>query len=316
MVTSRRARLAASLIAAGLLFSGAIQAQNASALLAGAVPTQNISASAEKNTSAKNAKAVKNTAKPVFSLSNLPEVLSNAQGTNSLKVLKEFPAPGGLLGWVVKEAREGKEVIIYTSADGKILIAGMLLDERGENLTAKFGEQYLSKPDHTPAFNAFQKEATPVLVGDAKAPAEITVLLDVNCGYCKLMHRLVQPAIAAGELRVRYIPVGILGPTSVDKASALMQSKDPLAFMNAAATTGAPEASSAKEFTAKVQANTDLMKKYGFNGTPAVFYKAKQGDTLVVSTGLPSVLTMFNQLGISGQLDKLKAQQDLAAYLR
>ena len=304
MVISRRSRLAASLAVAGLLLTSAVHAQNSAGANA-------------KNPAAKTAKAASAASGgSVLSLTNLPEVLANAQNSNSLKVLKEFPAPGGLQGWVIKEGREGKEVIIYTSADGKILIAGMLMDARGDNLTAKFGDQYLSKPDHTPAFNAFQKEATPVIVGDAKAPAEITALIDVNCGYCKVLHRLLQPAIAAGELRVRYIPVGILGPTSLDKASALMQSKDPLAFMNAAATTGAPEASSSKEFAAKVQANTELMKKYGFNGTPAVFYKAKQGDTLVVSTGLPSMLSMFSQLGISGQVDKLKAQQDLASYLR
>ena len=308
MSISRRARLAASLAVAGLILAGAVHAQNAASANA-------------KTIAAKSSKAVPATAAIApaggsFNLNNLPEVLASAQLTNSLKVLKEFPAAGGLQGWVIKEGREGKEVIIYTSPDGKVLIAGMLLDVKGDNLTAKFGEQHLTKPDYTLAFNAFHKEATPVIVGDAKAPSEITVLLDVNCGYCKLMHRLVQPAISAGELRVRYIPVGILGPTSLDKASALMQSKDPLAFMNAAATTGAAETSSAKEFTSKVQANTDLMKKYGFNGTPAVLYKAKQGNALMVSTGLPNVLNMFNQLGISGQVDKLKLQQDLAPYLR
>ena len=308
MIVSRRARISASLVVAGVLMMGAAHAQTP------------VSAAVKSTVSAKSVKPALGSAAGLsaFSLTNLPEVLANAQNSNSLKVLKEFPTPGGLQGWVIKEGREGKEVIIYTSADGKILIAGMLMDARGENLTAKFGEQHISKPDYTPAFNAFQKDAHSVLVGEAKAPAEITVLFDLNCGYCKIFHRLVQPAIAAGELRVRYIPVGILGPTSVDKAAALMHSKDPFGFINAVAASGSAGGvdALAKEFVPKVQANTELMKRMGFNGTPAVLYKAKQGDTLVVSTGLPAILGMFSQLGISGQVDKLRGQQDLEGYLR
>ena len=305
MISPARTPIALALTLAVALASGSASASD---LLPGKPVAANAKAKAQKPGTAAPAVAK-------FTVDNLPDVLRGAQASNNLKVIKEFTAVSGLQGWVIKDGREGKDVVIYTTEDGKVLVAGMLLDAKGENLTSKFSEMHVPKPDYTPAFNAFQKEAATVLVGDPKASAEVTVLLDVNCGFCKIFHRLVSPAIAAGELRVRYVPVGILGPTSVDKAAALLHSKDPFAFLSAAATTGAPESSGTPELVAKVKSNTEMMKRYGFNGTPAVFYKAK-GDTLTVATGLPPMLSMFGQLGISGQVEKIKLQQDLIPYLR
>ena len=254
-----------------------------------------------------------------YDLKNLPEVLQNAKTTSGLQIQKTFVAQGGLQGWVVKQAADAKEAVVYTTQDGKLLIAGMLLSAQGENLTSKYAEEHVTKPDYSNAYAAFQKEAAGVLVGDPKAKAEILVLFDPNCGYCKVLHRLLAPSIDAGDLRVRYVPVGILGPTSVDKSAALLESAEPGAYITqaVAGTAVAPKVKS-KLAEDKVLANNALMQKYGFSGTPAVLYSLKgaKGEAVQVSTGLPTMSTLFAQLGIPGRTDALKMQPDLAQYLR
>ena len=264
-------------------------------------------------------------AKPVkaadsgYSLDNLPAVLKNAQKGTGLQIKKTFPAQSGLQGWLVKQSNESREAVIYTTADGDLLIAGMLMTVQGENLTSKYSEEHIPKPDYSEAFKAFQKDSEYVTLGDKKAKAEVFVLFDPNCGYCKVIHRLLAPSIDAGELKVHYVPVGILGPTSVDKSAALLESSDPAGYI-AKAVSGTASADKAKNKAteAKVQANNELMRKYGFTGTPAVLYSVKgpKGETVQVSMGLPNMPNLFSQLGISGKMDLLKMQPDLAQYIR
>ena len=248
----------------------------------------------------------------------LPAALQNAKKSGGLEVLKPFQAAGGLKGWVVQDTSSGKNVVVYTTADGEVLLAGMALDKTGRNLTNVYAEQHVPATDYSPAFKAFTSDAASVVVGNAKAKAEITVLFDANCGYCKLMSKLVAPSVAAGELRVRYVPVAILGGDSPEKGAGLLASKNPDDYIAADANGSDLETSNDKALLAKVQKNTELMKKYGFNGTPVVLYKSGKGndETLNVSPGLPEVTEMFRKLGISGQLSKLKADPSVARYVR
>lgn len=249
----------------------------------------------------------------------LPPVLKMAQDSGGLQIIKDFPAAGSLHGWVVKEKSSNQHTIVYTTQDGEVLIAGMAVDKEGRNLTNVYATEYLPKPDYLPAFKAFAPggEAAGVTVGAAKAPAEITVLFDANCGYCKLLHRLVKPAVEAGELRVHYVPVAILSAESGVKGAGILAAKDALAGLNSLASGGNADRSDDKALLSKVQANTSLMQKHGFNGTPVVLYKVRSGsdETLMVSPGLPSMVPMFKALGISGQVEKLKADPALSQYL-
>lgn len=246
----------------------------------------------------------------------LPPFLKTATESGQLQVLKDFKADLGLTGWVVKEPRNGQATIIFSNPEGYIF-SGMLLDKNGRNLTAKYAEEHVPKPDYTPAYKAFSAggEAAGVTVGSSTAKAEIVVLYDANCGFCKLLHKMVNPAVEAGELRVRYVPVAILGGDS-DKKGAGLLAADNAKEAADAVVDGTAQLSTDKALLGKVANNTKLMQKYGFNGTPVVLYKNKADDTLVVSPGLPSAVEMFGQLGISGQMDKLKADPALVKYLR
>lgn len=246
----------------------------------------------------------------------LPAVLQFAKGSG-LEIYNKFPAQGGLDGWVVKDQGSGKQVVIYTSADGSVMLAGMLLDKTGKNLTAEYTEQFVAPPDYTAALADFNKAAS-VMVGKSSAKAELTVAFDPNCGFCKILHRLLEPAVTAGEVKVRYVPVAILGADSDRKAAAMLESKDVLGDVTTLSTGGQAKLSTNPALLAKVQENTQLMRKHGFNGTPAVLYKtkAKGDETVFVSNGVPNMNELFERLGISGQVDKLKADPNLARFLR
>lgn len=248
----------------------------------------------------------------------LPAALKFAQTNAGLTVIKPFDATSGLQGWVVKDQNSGKHIVVYTTQDGEVLIAGMALDKTGRNLTALYAEEHVPAPDYSPAFNDFTgSAAASVMVGSSKAPAEITVLHDPNCTFCKLLSRLTRPAVEAGELRIRYVPVAILGGDSAAKAAAILAAKDPGAVLYAQVD-GASTVSNDAALQTKVTANSNLMRKHGFNGTPTVLYKSKAGgqDTMHIANGLPNMLELFTKLGISGQTDKLKSDPALAKYLR
>jgi thiol:disulfide interchange protein DsbG len=246
----------------------------------------------------------------------LPAALQVAKTGGALEIFKKFPAAGNMDGWVVQDKSSGKNVIVFTSKDGEALVAGLMLDKAGKNLSTTYSEAHIPEPDYSEALAEF-KSAPSVVVGNPKAKAELVIVFDANCGYCKMMHKLVEPAVKAGELKVHYIPVAILGADSDIKGAGLLASKSPAAALDGAAA-GRAETSTDKALVAKVQANTELMKKHGFSGTPVVLYSAKvKGEqTVFVSPGVPAILEMFSRLGIDGQAEKLKQDPSLARFVR
>lgn len=248
---------------------------------------------------------------------DLPAPLAFAKSNGALEVFKSFPAAGDLTGWLVQDKNSGKNIIVYTTKDREVLLAGMALDKSGKNLTSVYSEQHVPQPDYTAALAEFHKAGATVVTGSPKAKAEITVIFDPNCGFCKVMHRLVAPAVDAGELRVVYLPVAILGGDSDLKAAGILASRDPSATLHAGVE-GRADASSDKALLAKVLGNTALMKKHGFTGTPGVLYKGKKGgdETVFIANGVPNISEMFQRLGINGQVDKLRADPQLARFVR
>lgn len=246
----------------------------------------------------------------------LPSALKFAVSKGGLTVFKKFPAEGGLDGWVVQDKASGKDIIIYSTQNGKALIAGMMLDDNGNNLSAQYTAKYVPATDYSATLAAF-KAAPSVEVGNPKAKAEIVVAFDANCGYCKLLHKLITPAVEAGNLKVRYVPVAILGADSAPKAAYILASKNPAQAMTNAME-GHGESLQDADLIAKVKANTMLMKNSSFNGTPAVLYMGtKDGQkTVFVSNGVPGITEMFDRLGIDGKLDKLKQDPQLARFIQ
>lgn len=122
------------------------------------------------------AAALINTA--AFAAQPTPPVLERAVSAG-VKVVRQFPASSGLTGWVLSQG--GRHSLVYTTADGKTLVAGMLVDERGQNLSAQHEDMYIPKPDFAAAFAQLEKSAF-ITEGSTKNPKSIIyAFVDPNC---------------------------------------------------------------------------------------------------------------------------------------
>jgi thiol:disulfide interchange protein DsbG len=248
---------------------------------------------------------------------DVPAVLQHAQQVGGLEIYKNFPAAGGLHGWVVKD-RSSKYIIVYTTPDDTVLLAGIALDATGKNLSNDYTNQYVPATDYTPAYKAFTTEATSVLWGNPKAQAEMTIVTDPNCPFCQRLEAMLIKAVDDGKLKVHLVPVGFEAPDSPQKAAGLLQTKDVSAYMTSDIVRGPVEQSTDADLAAKVKANWALMSKYGLNGTPAVFYMSGKGNsqTLNVSPGVPNMTELLTKLGLESYLPAIKADPKFAQYAR
>lgn len=208
----------------------------------------------------------------------IPKALQMAV-RGGVKVDKSFPAVAGLTGWVLTQP-DGQSTVVYSTADGKYVLAGALVDETGKNLTASYTEAQVPRPD----FSRIEKSAY-FVEGAAKPKAIVYAFMDPNCIFCHLEWKALQPYEKVG-LQVRWVPVAFLKPDSAGKAAALLESKQPAALVNQLQTkfdvaheSGGitPLTTISKATNDKIKANTELMRAFGFNGTPAMVYKDAAG---------------------------------------
>ncbi len=219
-----------------------------------------------------------------------PKVIQGAVD-NGVKVVRTFPAASGLTGWVLSE--DGRQSIVYTTADKKSLLLGTLIDEDGANLSSRYAEKYIPKQDIGVLFKELEK-STYVAEGQVKDPKSVIyVFVDANCPFCHFTWKALQPYEKVG-LQVRWVLVATLGPTSMPKAVEVLAATDKTAaFRKMEENHGkswAPSAQSAESgkqpITESIRRNGELMEKFGVAGTPGLVWKDKSGKVLVKG-GMP-----------------------------
>ena len=149
---------------------------------------------------------------------------------SGVKVVKQFPAVSGLTGWVL--IQHGHYSTVYTTADKKTLLAGALIGEGGESMSALYEEKHVPKPDLGRLFQQLEKSSYVAEGPGADAKTSLYVFVDANCPYCHSAWLALQPYEKAG-LQVRWIPVATLGPTSMPKAIEVIAARDKLAAFRA-----------------------------------------------------------------------------------
>lgn len=243
-------------------------------------------------------------AAPALAAEPIPAVLNQAVNAG-VKVVRSFPAASGLTGWVLSQG--GRYSVVYTTADRKTLVAGALIDERGQNLSEGYEDQFVPKPDYAAAYKRLEQAAW-VAEGTAQgAKNTIYVFVDPNCPYCNLAWRALQPYEAAG-LQVRWIPVATLGPTSMPKAIEVLAAADKTAALrrmeaNHGKPWTMPAGASEKAqpaVAAQIRANGELMAQFGIAGTPGIVWRDKQGEVKVKS-GMPRLSEFPGLTGLPEQ---------------
>ena len=59
----------------------------------------------------------------------------------------------------------------------------------------------------------------------------VTVFIDLSCGFCRELYERSRVPVDRGDLRIRWVPVAVLGVESLGRAAAVLQASDrPLAL--------------------------------------------------------------------------------------
>ena len=235
---------------------------------------------------------------------------------SGVKVVRQFPAVSGLTGWVL--AQDGHYSTVYTTADKKTLLAGALIGERGESISAQYEEKYVPKPDLGVLFPQLEKSSYVAEGAVSSAKSTVYVFVDANCPYCHSAWLAFQPYEKAG-LQVLWIPVATLGPTSMPKAIEVMVAADKVAAFRAMeANHGKPWTASAQSSeaahpgaAAAIRRNGELMQRFGIAGTPGLIWKDKQGKVQIRSgmprlAEFPAITGLPKQKNDDSALDKFR----------
>ena len=162
----------------------------------------------------------------------------------------------------VYEVVLGAEVI-YVSGDGRYMIQGRMIDLKNR--------KDLTEPRRA----ASRKEAVNkvgedkmVIFAPAKYDHTVTVFTDIDCGYCRKLHREIADYGAEG-IRVRYVfyPRAGKNSESYKDAVAVWCSDDRKRAMTAAKSGTKLEA---KSCTNPVKEHMALGESLGISGTPAI----------------------------------------------
>lgn len=207
-----------------------------------------------------------------------------------MQVVKSFPAPSGLTGWVMSQG--GDHSIVYTTADRKTLLVGTIIGTKGQNLSALHQEEFIPKPDLSGPYAKLEK-ASYVVEGQAANPKSlIYVFVDPNCPFCHMLWRALQPYEKAG-LQVRWLLVDTLGPTSMPKAVEVLAAPDKAAaFRKMEDNYGKPwnpagiSAESHPEIVEGIRKNSEMLSGFALGGTPGIVWKDADGK-VNVKAGMP-----------------------------
>jgi thiol:disulfide interchange protein DsbG len=231
------------------------------------------------------------------------------------KVTRDFPAAGGLTGWVLR-APDGEYNVFYSTPDGQYLMAGALVSGDGENLTQRYVAQYVPKPDLTALWQRFEK-ANIVTSGAQRDPKGVLyVIMDPNCIFCHFLWMALKPYEAAG-LQVRWIPVGFLHQDSAGKAAAVLKGGETAfermqqGFDEATESAGITPVEVTPALQVQLDANLALMRDAAVRGTPGIFYKDDKGavhrrDGMPMLSELPRLTGLPEQAETDPSLARFK----------
>jgi thiol:disulfide interchange protein DsbG len=182
--------------------------------------------------------------------------------------------------------------------------------------TAAFSEDQ-PKPQYRTLFLELEK-AEVITEGAKDAKSVLYVFFDPNCFYCNLTWKALQPYEKAG-LQVRWVPVAYQKSSSVGRAAAIMEAPDRAAALRENEVNYdkphfdggiKPIDKPQTELTAHLQANTDLMRKFGVPATPLLVWRDNNGNVLIK----PGVPRLSQLPGITGLPEQKIVDPELAGF--
>lgn len=207
-----------------------------------------------------------------------------------LMVDTTFSAPGGLTGYV-GTTPQGQKIVFYVPADGSVALFGVMMDAYGHNLSEAFVRRYIQVPQFHKYYAELEKTNW-IAEGDPDPRRIVYAFVDPNCPYCWNFWLKAHEAYRQG-VQVRYIMVGVLGESSPAKAAAILAAKNPKqafdrnesGFRNHAGAIK-PAARISDAIKKQLSEHQNLMRDFGFDGTPGLVWKTDSGE-IEIANGLP-----------------------------
>jgi thiol:disulfide interchange protein DsbG len=247
---------------------------------------------------------------PVLAASATPALVASTPGVALIQklsngqahILKEFKTPIGLDGYAVQMG-PGRNIIMFTTQDGKYMLIGGLFDATGKNYSMAYAGKYLPPPPPPPSAKtnyAALNAAHTFLWGKTSAKKELWLIFDPDCIFCHKTWDSIRPYVEKGEVKVHVIPVGFLKPDSAAKAAAIVgaadQAKalaeDETGFNDQTEEGGIKGDPSDAKAMKIVEENNAWMREHGITGTPYILYKDGNGAPNMVG-GMPLDMAVF-----------------------
>ena len=211
-------------------------------------------------------------------------------------IQKIVPVNKDLQAYILSAKNNGRKALAFGDTNNQYLILGNVLDKKGTNLTQTYTQKYILPDMLNKAFTEL-KNTTTFTQGSTKAKHQVTIVADPNCIYCHLLYKELQPQISKGNLQVNWLIVGILKPDSISKAAAILagttnaekianlqqdeehfnlkQEEGGISNLSKNKTTAA--------LTKAVENNSKFLIDSGYEGTPVMFFKDKNGKPRAIS---------------------------------
>lgn len=217
-----------------------------------------------------------------------------------LKMAGHFKEANGLTGY--GSSYQGQPVAIYLTPDHQHAIVGTMGESQGKNFSAASKQRLVTHQQHQKVWLKLKK-ATWVADGSANAKRVVYVFTDPNCPYCHKFWQEARPWVNADKVEIRHVIVGILEPSSMPKAAAILSASNPSAALSKDEhqySQGglAPMQNPPADLIKKVEANNQLMKSLGVSATPTIYYHDASGKVKVIK-GVPRGKTMIAVMGNS-----------------
>lgn len=146
----------------------------------------------------------------------------------------------------------------------------------------------------TPADRVLARAPTAAWIAEGQGRRIVYVLFDPNCPSCALLHRNLQALIVAENLQVRWLPVAVVSPTSIGKAAAILQARDPRAALRQNETRyqegrdggGIDEDIPTVATERRLRANQRLLKMLDIPVVPSMLFGGMDGHAVLIQGAL------------------------------
>ncbi|HMA09405.1 MAG TPA: thioredoxin fold domain-containing protein, partial [Ramlibacter sp.] len=180
------------------------------------------------------------------------------------------------------------------------LVAGALLSACDNSAGPSAGDQAGAKAPVTVA--AIQAEAKGFTVGAPMAARTVYVFFDPQCPHCAALWQSAKPL--KSQAKFIWIPVGLIGKTSIAQGATILAAKDPIAAMEENEGSilnkqgGISASGDIDPQKPAVEKNTALLNRFGFAAVPTIVALNAQTGALVTNEGSLPTAELARLLGL------------------